>query len=162
MEQPISKTFVQYISNTNSVMTIFVIALHSNFFPTLKSHFYCRLGLFLSSFYAVAVPIFFEVSGFLFYSTVPEQNCMHIISKKLVRRFFSLVAPYFLFSLFWMLTFFVAGKLPFIGNLIKNSSLYSENDFTVKSFLLASFAPPMVFENASGIAFYRCSYICCQ
>lgn len=77
----------------------------------------------------VAVPLFFFLSGLLFYKDCEWKN----LPNKLYRRIFSLVIPFLIWNLFFVAVFWAISKVPFIADKMNRPADLN----TVKDWLLA-------------------------
>ena len=110
-----SSFFSRKIVFLNAFATILIVLIHSETplrfgqeltfesFPFI----FCVLQLA-----AVAVPLFYFISALLFYRNCEWKDLPH----KLYRRIFTLLIPYLLWNLFFVLLYFTIRNIPFLGS----------------------------------------------
>ena len=99
----------------NVFATFMVVALHAlpneRFGMNIDAS--CVVIYLLRAICQVGVPLFFFISAVLFYNTV---NSYKDISKKILRRFRTLLVPYLLWNVFFVAVYFVLTNIPSISS----------------------------------------------
>lgn len=123
--------FNKKITIINLLATLLVVLLHSN--PLL------RFGIEISSEHPfiytcyilsqTAVPTFFFVSAYLFYSSKPDFSDLRT---KLKRRMHSLLIPYLIWNTIWVFVYLAMTNIPFINEKINMGvPFHSLNDIII-------------------------------
>ena len=99
-----SKEMSQRISNANYYLTIIIVLLHSSCmsYANISDATYSISKMFqdlLETFYIITVPSFFAISSYLYFCKINKNN----IIKNYVKRFYSLVVPYVIWSILALL-----------------------------------------------------------
>lgn len=117
----------QYLSDKLRVLSlisiIFVLYIHSRFQPNeiMGMVYYDKIQLFTSEMIGrCAVPLFYLISGYLFFMKVPDG--VKSIGRKIRKRIKSLLIPYFIGCLFFVIFYSFVALLPWTSNLINSSS----------------------------------------
>lgn len=121
------KTFDKKSVWTSFMMSIFVLYIHANNLNNidlsskenlLDSVLTNILGNGLGS---MAVPFFFMLSGYRFFSfSIVAPNRLYIIKQKLLRRIGSLVMPYLIWNCFGLIFYTIATRIDFISMNMNN------------------------------------------
>ncbi|UOB19420.1 acyltransferase family protein [Abyssalbus ytuae] len=138
----------EYLSNKlkvfSFVLMILVVYLHSyNRIINLKN---CSIEInyginlafqeFISNGIRIAVPLFFAISGYLFFANIKEFPFL-LYRQKVSKRLKTLVKPYFFWSVFWLLIYFLLQSLP------HSSSFFTET--LIKDYTLIQLIDTIVF-----------------
>lgn len=113
--------FSRKITLLNAAATIMIILLHAK--P--MERFSLPLSLDYPVIYSIwvftqtAVPLFFFISGLLFYRNCEWTN----IKSKLKRRILSLLVPYLIWNIFFVALMFSITHIPGIGNVMKGTEI---------------------------------------
>lgn len=117
----------QYLSDKLRVLSlisiIFVLYIHSRFQPNeiMGMAYYDKIQLFTSEMIGrCAVPLFYLISGYLFFMKVPDG--VKSIGRKIRKRIKSLLIPYFIGCVFFVIFYSFIALLPWTSNLINSSS----------------------------------------
>ena len=117
----------QYLSDKLRVLSlisiIFVLYIHSRFQPNeiMGMAYYDKIRLFTSEMIGrCAVPLFYLISGYLFFMKVPDG--VKSIGRKIRKRIKSLLIPYFIGYVFFVIFYSFIALLPWTSNLINSSS----------------------------------------
>lgn len=117
----------QYLSDKLRVLSlisiIFVLYIHSRFQPNeiMGMAYYDKIQLFTSEMIGrCAVPLFYLISGYLFFMKVPDG--VKSIGRKIRKRIKSLLIPYFIGCVFFVIFYSFVALLPWTSNLINSSS----------------------------------------
>lgn len=117
----------QYLSDKLRVLSlisiIFVLYIHSRFQPNeiMGMAYYDKIQLFTSEMIGrCAVPLFYLISGYLFFMKVPDG--VKSIGRKIRKRIRSLLIPYFIGCVFFVIFYSFVALLPWTSNLINSSS----------------------------------------
>lgn len=117
----------QYLSDKLRVLSlisiIFVLYIHSRFQPNeiMGMAYYDKIQLFTSEMIGrCAVPLFYLISGYLFFMKVPDG--VKSIGRKIRKRIKSLLIPYFIGCVFFVIFYPFVALLPWTSNLINSSS----------------------------------------
>ncbi|GEO07207.1 polysaccharide biosynthesis protein [Adhaeribacter aerolatus] len=129
---------------------ILVVFLHSYNvvvnFKTATLHTENEVNLFIQNFITngiarVAVPLFFLISGFLFF--FKHDSSLQGTLTKYRRRFKSLVIPYLFWSVFGLLLFFALQNLPYAENFFRNEPV---KDFSAAKLADTIFLNPIPYQ----------------
>ena len=150
----IEKGTSKKITIIQSFCCVLVIFIHSTgykYFALDDSTFGFLTKLFLDFFTdwlpQISVSFFFIISGFLFFKDFNEKKFnFEIYKKKLLKRFFTIVIPYFICNLVWLLFNMLIQQFPFIMNNITSLPMYDWN--------IDSFIKGIVFGEFAGITWY--------
>lgn len=117
----------QYLSDKLRVLSlisiIFVLYIRSRFQPNeiMGMAYYDKIQLFTSEMIGrCAVPLFYLISGYLFFMKVPDG--VKSIGRKIRKRIKSLLIPYFIGCVFFVIFYSFVALLPWTSNLINSSS----------------------------------------
>lgn len=117
----------QYLSDKLRVLSlisiIFVLYIHCRFQPNeiMGMVYYDKIQLFTSEMIGrCAVPLFYLISGYLFFMKVPDG--VKSIGRKIRKRIKSLLIPYFIGCVFFVIFYSFVALLPWTSNLINSSS----------------------------------------
>lgn len=117
----------QYLSDKLRVLSlisiIFVLYIHYRFQPNeiMGMAYYDKIQLFTSEMIGrCAVPLFYLISGYLFFMKVPDG--VKSIGRKIRKRIKSLLIPYFIGCVFFVIFYSFVALLPWTSNLINSSS----------------------------------------
>ncbi len=112
------------LSIINFLLLLGVVLIHS-YVPEIskeKITFFWYFQDFMS--YGIldsAVPLFFFISGFLFFRNMDmKSNAFQQIGKKLKKRFRTLLLPYLVWCTLWFLALYVIQNLPFFESFFKS------------------------------------------
>lgn len=111
-----SRTFFsRKVTFLNTMATVLIVILHSESplrfgMPLDGEHYPFIWWVYMLT--QTAVPLFFFISGLLFYRQCEWRD----IPSKLKKRFFSLVIPFFLWNLLFVCLYFVLSRLPFTAS----------------------------------------------
>lgn len=132
MQPDRSSFFSKKIVLLNLISTILIVVLHAETplrFGIGLGLKECPLIYVIFIITQIAVPLFFFLSGLLFYKDCEWNN----LPKKLYRRIFSLVIPFLIWNLFFVALFWAISKVPFIADKMNRPAELN----TVKDWLLA-------------------------
>lgn len=117
----------QYLSDKLRVLSlvsiIFVLYIHSRFQPNeiMGMVYYDKIQLFTSEMIGrCAVPLFYLISGYLFFMKVPDG--VKSIGRKIRKRIKSLLIPYFIGCVFFVIFYSFVALLPWTSSFINSSS----------------------------------------
>lgn len=115
MESSRSTYFSKKVVFLNVVATILIVLLHSETpvrwgMPLDGEHFPFIWAVYVLT--QIAVPLFFFISALLFYRDCEWKD----IPKKLYRRIFSLLIPFVIWNLFFVIVYWALGKIPFTAD----------------------------------------------
>ena len=131
------------ITSISTISIIMVVYIHSysywsktdwgyNFYiQHFISHGICR----------VAVPIFFIISGYLFFAEVNTFN-IQIFSKKIKKRIRTLFIPYLFWAIYGILLLLILQSLPYVGSFFTNQAI---RDFSFENIIKLIFLRPIPF-----------------
>jgi surface polysaccharide O-acyltransferase-like enzyme len=135
---------IKYLSFVLMILVVILHAYNLNQYDNRESF----LGfsqfvqtLFGSGIATVAVPLFFLISGYLFFFNFDTTS--KPFSEKIVRRFHTLVIPYLLTSLWGLFLFFALQSLPYSSGYF-NSGLI--RDFSFNKVISTIFLNPMPYQ----------------
>ena len=142
MEKKQETEISNLITWINFIMTIFIVFLHSDCSYMISSKIVHQI-LFksLNTLYDLAVPCFFVISSYLFYKNITDIRKQY--KEKIYRRVFSLIIPYLLFSIFWMILYTLFTFIPFVGDYVPDSIFHHNFLENLYAFLLADYDPPI-------------------
>lgn len=128
METAISQTyFFKKIVLMNVALTLLIVMLHST--PNLRFGLALTIDypfIYIMSIVAqIGVPLFFFISGLLFYRTVSKYNIM----EKMLKRVKSLLLPYLIWNTFFFLLILGMTHMPLIGSKMNMGELPIELRF---------------------------------
>jgi len=159
MQNIISNSTGNKIKWVNFVGCLMIIFLHSTRYKyfdvsSLCAYFLDYFGLYLPEF---GVPLFFAISGFLLFKdvSVSEKPIYVQYKEKMKSRFNSLLIPFFIYNVFWMMITIIEQAIPFINNHI-NSAIrfnYTVNDILQGIFLFK-------FNGVAWYIFFLMVYAC--
>lgn len=121
----------QHVRNKFTVLTffcsIFVIFIHANNLETYGitrdsvgiAHLAYSIETYWSKLISIAVPLFFTVSGLLFFRTFD----IHKLSAKYKSRFFTIVIPYLIWCTLYYIYFILCTHIPFIKRLMNGTEV---------------------------------------
>lgn len=99
--------------------------------------YHCVIKIFGLQFGELGVPVFFAISGYLFFYGY-KQN-YYSYHSKLKRRIFSLLIPYFFWNVFFLMVFYIVEFIPLIRDLF-NQGRELVHDYTGYDFFKAFWA----------------------
>jgi surface polysaccharide O-acyltransferase-like enzyme len=131
------------ISTISFVGTVLVVLLHSSsgngdVLKILNLNGYIQ-NLFSNGIARIAVPMFFLISGYLFFRNIVPTRYFFI--NKYKSRFKTLVIPFIFWSITWNLFYYVLTLIPYTNNIIKWSF-----EFTIKSVIDVVFINPKAYQ----------------
>ena len=141
------------IANIQFVLSILIVVIHANSVfinmpgSDLNYVYGANWASFIQLFFSegiarIAVPLFFIISGYLFFNNF--DGSIKEYGKKLKRRVFSLVIPYLFWSAFTFFGFFFAQKIPGIGEYF---STRNETSLSIKvlfdNIIISSYNSPL-------------------
>lgn len=132
MQKDRSSFFSKKIVLLNLISTILIVILHAETplrFGIGLNLEECPLIYVIFMITQTAVPLFFFLSGLLFYKDCEWKDLPH----KLYRRIFSLVIPFLIWNLFFVTVFWAISKFPFIAEKMNRPAELN----TIKDWLLA-------------------------
>ncbi|RZK71485.1 MAG: hypothetical protein EOO85_20005, partial [Pedobacter sp.] len=134
---------IKYISFVLMILVVILHAYNLNQYDNRESF----LGfsefvqvLFGSGIASVAVPLFFLISGYLFFFSFDTES--KPFGEKIIRRFHTLVIPYLITSLWGLFVFFALQSLPYSSGYF-NSGLI--RDFSFNQLISTLFLHPMSY-----------------
>ena len=101
------------ITNLNFLLTIFIVLLHSNcleYIENINNIYILIANHFINCIVTVAVPTFFALSTILFYKDFSLSN----FKKKIIKRCKTLLIPYLIWSIVFLVYFIILTNLSFI------------------------------------------------
>lgn len=110
---------------TRFLMSIFIVFLHAHTSVRMYDYFgnlplYQHIiYLFSIQFGNVSVPTFFIISGYLFF--LGYQQTWKCYQRKIKKRFFSLLLPYFFWNALMLIAFYIAECIPSVQDLFNDS-----------------------------------------
>jgi len=120
---------VVFIHSYSSVVTIEGVDIGVDITYPIFDNFRYFISVILA---AVAVPLFFFISGFLFFFKINSFN-LDVYANKIKKRFHSLVIPYIFWNVLTLFVLFIAHTIPPINSLFSGEKLsiidYSLSDF---------------------------------
>ena len=116
MEEKFFRNKIQVYSFFSSLLVIFIHAFNLNTYGIDKSNpiVYWIEMIISQDIGLLAVPMFFVISGFLFFRTVSDYGSITVKQKKRIK---TLLIPYLLWTTIYMLFFFVLTNTKFWGKL---------------------------------------------
>lgn len=113
------------ITHLRFILTLFVIMIHT-YNLTLVATSNCVLNfieeLFSNNICRIAVPLFYCISGYLFFYKV---TCFKDIFTKLKKRIRSVVLPYLMWNIIYTVVFLVVFQIPVIKHYINNNDVFT-------------------------------------
>ena len=136
--------YISYkIKNISFILTILVVILHAynipDELPTNAGYFiqrYISYGIA-----TIAVPIFFIISGFLFFYNF--ESTINNWIKKYKSRFKSLFIPYMIWCTLWIVVLYLIQLIPFGKSLFSNMIL---SEFSIKKIIEYTYVNPIPFQ----------------
>jgi surface polysaccharide O-acyltransferase-like enzyme len=126
------------------VLILLVLYIHSYYNEAIDTEYASRVQILFGGggFANVAVPMFFVISGFLFFNGVNNVSvCFHKIGK----RFRTLLIPYIIWNIIFVLWYVVIQNLPGIGGYINSDMISFASGGTTSSNLYNFFVAPAAF-----------------
>lgn len=141
------KIFLSWFGMLNFVLAILVVLIHTYNASTYGLEYGKGISssvLWIEDYFShnlahTAVPLFFAISGYLYFRTVSFVN----LKEKLKRRVYTLCIPYLIWNFIYFLLFFALSQIPFLR----------ENVNSIQSISID--APTIV----SSLLFYKYNYI---
>lgn len=132
------------IKNISFVLTILVVFLHAYNLSENASIY--SINSFIQNFISygictIAVPMFFMISGYLFFYNI--NPTLNEWIKKYKKRFKSLVIPFVVWCISWMLILYIV-QLTSLGQLFFSNMIV--NDFSIKQLFDYTFKYPIPFQ----------------
>lgn len=122
----ITKYYSHKISVISFIAIVMVVQIHSYYLEAEAFPIANRVQLFMSGLTSVAVPLFYAISGFFFFSDVATvRDCI----PKIKKRFNTLVVPYLIWNLVFVSWYLILSFFPFTSSFV-NSDLLSNIDST--------------------------------
>lgn len=141
------KNGLSYIAPVNFVLTVLVVFIHG-YNASAYNLQYSNVAdivvlsiedLISQNFARIAVPLFFAISGFLFYRTAEFSN----LKNKLLRRTKTLLVPYLIWNTLYFIAFLLITNISFISQYLNSTETIT---FSLKSII-------------SNVIFYENNYI---
>ena len=130
---------------TSFLLMILVVFIHSynlnDSSSGVKGYLYLTENFISGGIALVAVPLFFIVSGFLFFFSVT--NGRKEIFGKMSKRFYTLLVPFVFWSLFSLLIYLAIQSFPQFDRFFNQTLI---KDFTLKELLLKVFIDPFAYQ----------------
>ena len=112
------KIFLSWFGVLNLVLAVLVVLIHTYNAASYGLEYGKGLGsaiLWIEDYFShnlahIAVPLFFAISGYLYFRTVSFEN----IKEKLNRRIHSLCIPFLIWNFIYLLLFFTLSQIPFL------------------------------------------------
>lgn len=150
MRRIIEKDTSNKIRWINFIGCIMIILLHSTKYKYFEVSSTCKYFLNFIALYLpeAGVPLFFVMSGFLMYKDVSDskESLSEQYKRKLKSRVNSLVVPFYIYNIFWMLITILEQSIPFVNRHINSAIRYN---YTLSDFLCGIF----LFK-FNGVAWY--------
>lgn len=137
-----NKNVSRKITHINFILVLLIVILHSNClrFISDTSFIITKMYKIISIMCDASVPAFFMLSAYLFYRNFDFSK----IKEKYKSRFFSLVIPYFFWSVFFLIYYELICFIPNINILFNNSFDLSRNHI-FQNIIMANCAEGMWF-----------------
>jgi fucose 4-O-acetylase-like acetyltransferase len=120
---------------------LMIVLLHSSYLDIAQANsLQWKLMKIINIFCDIAVPIFFVISGYLFYRNFSNNKYI----SKLKSRFYSLIIPYFIWSILIFIYYAILTNIPFVSNNIENKVDF-EILSIIKNILLANYVETFWF-----------------
>lgn len=118
------------------VSILLVLYIHSGFHETANEIVGMSFNIYLQDFISVriariAVPLFFIISGFLFFRNINQQNDIYV---KMKRRVKTLIVPYLIAALFFPAFYFILNYVPWANRFINSHGVldcFQKNIFEI-------------------------------
>lgn len=118
------------------VSILLVLYIHSGFHETANEIAGMSFNIYLQDFISVriariAVPLFFIISGFLFFRNINQQNDIYV---KMKRRVKTLIVPYLIAALFFPAFYFILNYVPWANRFINSHGVldcFQKNIFEI-------------------------------
>ena len=146
----------QKITLINFVMTILIVFLHGIFEPEQSTVCITKFYRIMTAIGDMAVPTFLVISSFLYFSKINVGNYFLQIRK----RIFSLVVPYFIWSLLFYLFYLFLSKIPFIATKLNYNYVVFSLKEGIKAIVFSEYIPQfwyiriLFFLNIVSIIYY--------
>lgn len=129
MNKEISENLSKKINTINIILAILVIMIHCYNIPMVNVNEDTNMILyntikFIQNFISqgisrMAVPLFFILSGFLFFRNFSNENTVY--KNKLKKKIKTLVIPYIIWNFFGYIIFLLPNYVPYLNNFIQNN-----------------------------------------
>ena len=150
MSKNISKKSSSKITSLNFIGCILIILLHSTRYKYFEVTHACAVIIDAIALYLpeMGVPLFFTLSGFLMFKDVEigTDNVRPIYIEKIKKRISSLLIPYFVFNIWWMLITILEQSIPFINSHINSAIRFN--------YSLSDVLGGIFFFKFNGVAWY--------
>ena len=125
-----------------TLLVIFIVAVHSEkglqaYYAHVPDALRALLVVFPHNVFRLCVPIFFSISGYLFYLTYKPTTAAY--GRMLVKKTRTILLPYLLFNALTIALIFIFNKVPYIGDI---NGLYREG---VLKYLFGLYRFPAVY-----------------
>lgn len=116
----VSPEISKRLSVLRSLLVIFVIGIHAEkglqaYYPELPELLQVYLNFVPHNIFRLAVPLFFSVSGYLFFLTYKPDAVSY--GRMIVKKTRTILVPYLLFNAISLLLILVFNKIPYIGDI---------------------------------------------
>lgn len=144
MEEKFFRNKIQVYSFFSSLLVIFIHAFNLNTYGIDKSNpiVYWIEMIISQDIGLLAVPMFFVISGFLFFRTVSDYGSITVKQKKRIK---TLLIPYLLWTTIYMLFFFVLTNTIFLGKIINEEKVVLNIENIVRGVLFHKYANHLWF-----------------
>lgn len=132
------------ITTISFFLMIMIINIHAyNLLPTIPKGYNTFLqDLFSQGFSRIAVPLFFLISGYLFFLNIKEGSLIEFLLKY-KSRFKSLVIPYLFWTVYSCLLYFFLQSIPVIGVFFTKDLVIN---YSLSDWFRAIFISPIAFQ----------------
>jgi len=108
------------LSVLRALLVIFVIGIHAEkglqaYYPEIPDLLQVYLNLVPHNLFRLAVPLFFSISGYLFFLTYKPETAAY--GRMVVKKTRTILVPYLLFNAISLLLIFAFNKIPYIGDI---------------------------------------------
>jgi len=116
----VSPEISKRLSVLRSLLVIFVIGIHSEkglqaYYPQVPDLLRAYLAFVPHNIFRLAVPLFFSISGYLFFLTYTPDAASY--GRMIIKKTRTILIPYLLFNAISLLLIFIFNKVPYIGDI---------------------------------------------
>ena len=125
-----------------TLLVVFVIAIHAEkglqaYYTESPDLLRAYLYIFPHNIFRLSVPLFFSISGYLFFLTYKPD--VHFYGRMIIKKTRTVLVPYLLFNAISLLLIFVFNKVPYIGD------IYMVESDGILKLLLGVYRYPVVY-----------------
>ena len=116
----VSPDISKRLSVLRSLLVIFVIGIHAEkglqaYYPEIPALLRVYLAFVPHNIFRLAVPLFFTISGYLFFLTYKPDIASY--GRMIVKKTRTILVPYLLFNAISLLLIYIFNKVPYIGDI---------------------------------------------